>query len=420
MMRCNPHVRRWILAVLMGTASSSISLADWPSFLGSNRDGVSSETGLIETWPEGGLREVWRVPGGTGMSGISVLGDRLVTLAHQDGQQVALALDVKTGQQLWRLTLAPEYENSMGNGPRATPALGGGRAFVMTGEGIVVAINLADGEMLWRRELPEEFGGEPSEYGMAGSPLLVDDQVIVHAGGERGQIVALDAALGETVWATGSGKAAYSSPTLLEIAGQKQLVSFVAQGIVGLDPRSGEKLWEYAFPTDYDCNIAVPISLQGDVFISAGENHGATRLRLVRDADRYQVESVWESLGPRSVMRNEWQTALHWEGHLYGFDNVGSAGPVTHLTCVDAATGERRWQQVRFGKGNAIAAEGKLFMTTMDGDVVVARVSPAGYEELGRQRVLQTTRQAPSLSDGLLFVRDDEVIVCLQVGAEAN
>jgi outer membrane protein assembly factor BamB len=114
-------------------------------------------------------------------------------------------------------------------------------------------------------------------------------------------------------------------------------------------------------------------------------------------------------------MRNEWQTSVLIDGHLYGLDNVGSAGPVTHLTCLKAATGERVWQQPRFGKANLIAADGKLLFSTMAGEVVMVRATPAGFQELGRKQVLGATRQAPALAGGRLYLRDDKEIVCLEI-----
>src|SRR6185295_10581609 len=124
---------------------------------------------------------------------------------------------------------------------------------------------------------------------------------------------------------------------------------------------------------------------------------------------------VWESQGPKSVLRNEWQTSVLLDGHLYGFDNVGSAGPVTHLACINAATGERAWQQLRFGKGNLIAADGKLLISTMNGELVIVRTTPKAYDEVGRAVVVGPTRQAPALAGGLLYLRDNEEIVCLDV-----
>jgi outer membrane protein assembly factor BamB len=149
--------------------------------------------------------------------------------------------------------------------------------------------------------------------------------------------------------------------------------------------------------------------------ISSGENHGSVLLELVERGSTFEVKEAWSSQGARSVLRNEWQTSILLDGFLYGFDNVGSAGPVTHLTCVNASTGERMWQQPRFGKGNLIAAEGKLFLSTMNGELVVVRATPKAYEEVGRATVLGSTRQAPALAAGLLYLRDDQHIVCLDV-----
>jgi outer membrane protein assembly factor BamB len=174
-------------------------------------------------------------------------------------------------------------------------------------------------------------------------------------------------------------------------------------------------LWRYAYETDYDCNIATPIAVDGNVFISSGENHGSVLLKLKPDSDKFTVEEAWKSQGPQSVLRCEWQTPILLDGKLYGLDNIGSAGPVTHLTCIDAETGKRLWQQPRFGKSNLIAADGKLFFSTMTGEMVAVRASPTAYEEIGRTQVLGPTRQAPSLSNGLLYLRDDKEIVCLDV-----
>ena len=116
------------------------------------------------------------------------------------------------------------------------------------------------------------------------------------------------------------------------------------------------------------------------------------------------------------MLRAEWQTPILLDGYLYGFDNVGSAGPVTHLTCIEAATGKRMWQKQRFGKGNLTAADGKLFLSTMKGELVIVRATPKAYEELGRATILGQTRQAPALSGGRVYLRDDKEIVCVEVG----
>jgi outer membrane protein assembly factor BamB len=190
---------------------------------------------------------------------------------------------------------------------------------------------------------------------------------------------------------------------------------YYGAGAWGLDPATGAVLWNHPYETNFNCNIVTPLAVNGGVFLSSGEDHGSVLLSLAPKGDAFDVGEVWASQGHRSVLRNEWQTSLLLDGYLYGFDNVGGAGPITHLTCIDAATGERKWQRLRHGKGNAIAADGKLFLSTMDGELVLVRPNPEKYEELGRKTILGMTRQAPALANGLLYLRDDSEIVCLDV-----
>jgi outer membrane protein assembly factor BamB len=407
---------RATLALLISTLSSAlVSAADWPQFLGPNRNGISTETGLIETWPEGGPKEVWRVAGGVGMSGLAIKEGKLLTLVQRDGQQWVVALEAKTGKELWHTPLGSEYENQMGNGPRATPTISGDRAFVFSGEGNLAAIGLEGGKLLWSHNVVKELKGKEADYGMACSPLIVGDNVIVIAGGDGAAVAAYNAKSGELAWTAGDDPAGYSSPTLLKLGGKDQIVAYTGASAIGVAPSTGDLLWRYPYETDFHCNIATPLAVDGKVFISSGENHGSALLTLKPAGKTFDVAEAWTSQGAQSVLRNEWQTSILLDGHLYGFDNVGSAGPVTHLTCIIAATGKRAWQQVRFGKGNLIAADGKLFISTMKGELVVVRASPEKYDEIGRAPVIGSTRQAPALANGLLFLRDDREIVCLDV-----
>lgn len=388
---------------------------DWPQFLGPQRNGISAETGLLDAFPSSGPKKVWQVKGGVGMSGLAVSGDRALTLVQKEGKQWLLALNAKSGETVWQSSLAPEYHNGMGDGPRATPAISGGRVFTLTGEGILAAVNLADGKTIWSHNLLEELSGKQADYGMACSPLVVGNLVIVAVGAPGATVVAKDVATGKTIWAAGDDAIGYSSPALLEVGGRRQVVVAAGSSILGLDPTSGTVLWRYPFVTDFNCNIATPLAVKDHIFISSGENHGSVLLALKPNRGKVEVEKVWASLGPKSTMRNEWQTSILVGDYLYGFDNVGGAGPVSHLTCIHATTGERVWQKLRFGKGNLIAAEGKLFIVTMDGDLVIVRASPKEFEEMGRVAVCDSTRQAPALVDGMLYLRDGKNIVCLDI-----
>ena len=207
---------------------------DWPQFLGSQRSGVATESvKLIDSFPEQGPKVVWRSAGGVGMSGIAIANGKCFTLANRQQHQVLLAFDRATGKELWSAPLAPAYSNQMGNGPRATPTVSGGKVFTFTGEGILSCSNASDGKLQWQYNPLKELGGKPSEYGMSCSPLVVDNLVVVQAGAEKATVVAVDAATGKTVWTAGSGRAGYSSPALLSIGGAATTDRFRRQSMLG-------------------------------------------------------------------------------------------------------------------------------------------------------------------------------------------
>jgi outer membrane protein assembly factor BamB len=304
----------------------------------------------------------------------------------------------------------------MGDGPRATPTVSESRLFTFTGEGVLSALSTRNGEIDWSHNTVEELGGKPATYGMASSPLLAGDAVVVSVGAPQATVAAYSQQTGELLWTAGSDSAAgYSSPALISLQGRQQLVAFVGSGVLSIDPEQGDVLWQYAFETDYDCNIATPVPVGENLFISAGESHGCALLSVANAGEGPTVEEVWTSFGPRAVMRNEWQTSIHLDGFLYGFDNVGSAGAITHLACINGTTGEAAWKQLRFGKGNMIAADGKLWISNRDGELVIVRARPDGFEELDRARVITSTRQAPVLAGGRLYLRGDAEAVCIDI-----
>ena len=404
-----------LACVLPLAVPAPLNAADWPQFLGPQRNGISSETGLLDQWPAGGPKEVWRVKGGVGMSGLAISRGKLVTLVQKEGQQWLIALDAQSGKPVWQTPIAAEYKNQQGDGPRATPTIAGDFVFAYGGDGTLAAVNFADGKPLWSHNVVKELGGSVADYGMASSPLVVGELAIVTAGAPQATVAAYRIKTGELAWKAADDPAGYSSPALLDVGGRKQLVVFTGGSILGLTPETGAVLWRHPYETDFECNIATPLANDGQVFVSSGENHGCVLLRLKPAGDKFGVEEIWQSQGKDSVLRNEWQTSMLVGGYLYGFDNNGSAGPITNLACINVATGERAWQQSRFGKGNMIAADGKLFMTTMAGELVVARALPKGYEEIGRKTVLASTRQAPALAGGLLYLRDNQEIICVDV-----
>lgn len=410
--------RSSLLAFGLTLLVAVVALADeWPQFLGPGRHGISPEKNLVRSWKDG-PKIAWRIPGGVGMSAVAVDKDLAFTMAHRKGKQTLIAIKAKTGDIAWETPVAPEYRNQMGDGTRATPAISDDRVIVFTGEGILAAIGRQDGKIVWSVDTLAEAKAEPADYGMASSPIVIDDKVIIHLGAAEAAVAAYNLKTGKRVWAHGNDPVGYSSPTILELHGEKQLVCFVGGSVMGLDPATGKPRWRYPFETDFGCNIATPIGVDGGVYISSGENHGGTLLDLEPSAGGFTAKERWTSFGPSSVLRSEWQTPIQIDGYLYGFDNVGGAGPVSHLTCIEAKTGKRAWQKQRFGKGNFIAADGVLYILTIEGQLVTVEVSPKAFTEISRAKLVGKTRTAPSLANGLLFVRDDKEIVCVDLRNE--
>lgn len=396
---------------------STLPAADWPQFLGPERNGVSAETELIDAFPASGPAVVWRRELGTGMSSLAVVDNSAVTMYQDSSQQFVVAMDASTGDIKWKTAVAEAYTNSMGDGPRATPTLHENTVYAFTGQGILCALNLTDGQLLWTADGPGDTFGKPSEYGMASSPLVTGEVVVIQAGGNRGTVAAYNQKSGELSWTVGSGPAGYSSPVLMELLGHLQIVAFCGNAVVGISAADGSELWRYRYETDYDCNTASPVKLSGDtVLISSGENHGSTILKIETSDDTFKAEATWQSLGKDSVLRAEWQTPIVYQDHLFGLDNMGSAGPITNMVCVRIADGKQVWIKPRFGKSNFTLADGKLFVSTMKGELVIVKASIDGFEESSRAQILnKMTRQAPAVANGKLYLRDDHEVVCINV-----
>lgn len=407
-----------VFAVLVAFVVATAGAADWPQFLGPERNGVSAETGLLSQWPNDGPNVVWRTPLGVGMSGVAIAGGRAFTMLQNDSDQFVVALSADDGRVLWRTPVASAYSNAMGDGPRSTPTVAGRELFVYTGEGVLVACDADSGKKLWSVDVPKSLSTPPSEYGMSCSPVVTGDLVIVFAGAETATVAAFHRADGKPAWKSGSGRAGYSSPVLMTLAGRPQIVALTGSGVQGLEPVNGKAFWSFPFPTEYDCNTACPVQIDGEsILISAGENHGTAIVRIAADGPALRAEEVWNSLGKDSQLRAEWQTPVIHDGHVYGLDNIGGAGPITNLVCIRLSDHKTMWMKPRFGKSNLILADGKLFLTTMKGELVIVEATPAEFRELSRATLTESTRQAPSLSNGRLFVRDNSELLCIDLKA---
>jgi outer membrane protein assembly factor BamB len=241
------------------------------------------------------------------------------------------------------------------------------------------------------------------------------DLVYAQPGGKGAGVAAFDKKTGKLAWKTGDDAAAYSSPMGVTVAGQRQIIFFTAKGLLAVTADQGKELWRVAWPTEYDCNIATPLLIGKDLlFVSTGEGNGCKMFKLSAAAP----EVAWESTGANSVMLNYWANAVEHQGHLYGISGEFNEKKM-HLNCVELKTGKLKWSQKNFGKATLTLAEGHLYITTKQGELVLAAANPEKYEEKGRVAALgQKGRTAPTIADKRLYIRDLDNIFCLDIAGK--
>lgn len=391
-----------ILLVSLAAAS------DWPQYRGPNRDGRSSETGLLDSWPETGPEVLWRVALGSGYSSLAVVGDRVFTMFGTEGDEYAAAFGTASGKQLWRFKMGPNFRNREGSGPRATPTVDGDLVYVLGARAKLYALDTATGEKRWGMDLTQELGSRVPEWGTSTSPLVDGQHLIVDVSGKNNYgVVAFDKATGEIAWHAGSHRPAYSSPIAVTLGGERQFVLFTAEGVQGISAQDGRKLWSSPWTTDWDVNAATPIFVpRSGIFISSGYDTGATLLQVVREDEAFKVYEVWR----HRMMKNHFNSSVLVGGFLYGFD-MGT------LKCLDVLTGEEKWRaRSGFSKGSLLYADGHLIVMGGSGQLGLVEATPEGFRSMSRVKILDgRTWTMPALADGVLYARDFTEMVALRL-----
>ncbi len=391
-------------ALCLGLAAGTAAAADWPQFRGPHRDGISPERGLLASWPPGGPRVLWKVPLGAGFSQVAVVQGRLYTLVGQGGDEVALALDAVTGQQLWRARIHEKYVNDQGDGPRATPTVDGGLVYVLSASGKLAALKTANGETAWSHDLKKDYGARIPDFGIATSPLVEGDLLVVHAGGDANRsVLAFDKATGRPVWTSQSHAAGYAAPIAVTVGGVRQIIVFAADAVLALAPKDGKLLWQVPWVPD-SYNAATPIFLAPDkLFVSSGQNTGSALLQIQVTGGQVATAEVWRSRG----MKNRFSSSILHEGTLYGFDD-------STFKAIDAATGVERWKQRGLGHGSLILADGHLVVLSEQGTLHLVVATPKEYKELGTLQVFEgKSWTSPALAQGRLYLRNAAHLIAL-------
>lgn len=398
-----------VLWIALATIHSYTQAADWYQWRGPNRDGRSSETGLLKAWPAQGPPLAWRATGaGIGFSSFSSSGGRLYTLGSRGSNEVIIAFDAANGNRIWETRSGAAYTNYQGDGPRSTPTVDGDRLYALGANGDLTSVDAKSGRVIWAKNIVREFHGVNPSWGISESPLIVADRVLVNAGGQNASIVALNKMTGALVWRSQSDEPAYSSPVLAQVGGGTQAVFFTGRRALGVSVQDGRLLWSYDRVANGTANIATPVVSGNRVFLSSDYGTGAALLELSPGGAR-------EVYFTRD-MRNHHSSSVLVGDHLYGF-----SGSI--LTALRFADGVVAWRDRSVGKGSLIYADERLYLYSENGVVGLAEATPAGYRERGRFRIQagsSPTWTHPIISGGRLILRDQDNVYAYDVRDSAR
>ena len=397
-----------LVALYSGAASSQT--ADWDQWRGPNRDGKSPETGLLKSWPAEGPPLLWHTTeAGIGYSSFSTVSGRLYTLGDRGETGFVIALDAATGKRLWATPNGPSYENSYGSGQRSTPTIDGDRLYALSATGDLACLDTATGRVVWRKDLVREYRGSIPAWGYSESPLVVADRVIVHAGGPKASIVALNKLTGAMLWSSESDGAAYSSGVIARVGEVTQAIYFSDHRTLGVDVHDGRLLWSYDRASNDTANVATPIVSGTRVLVSSGYDTGAGLLEL-------------SSTGAQEVyftrnLQSHYSSAVLVGDYLYGFSDA-------ILTAIRFADGSVAWRNRSVGKGSLVYADERLYLYGEDGVVGLAEATSEAYRERGRFRLPgnspPTWAPNPIISNGRLILRNQEHVYAYDVRAATS
>jgi glucose dehydrogenase len=392
---------------------------DWPGWRGADRNGLSTETGLLKQWPKGGPDLLWKITGlGKGYSTPSLANGHIFLLGTEGNKEFLIALDVQDGKRLWATAIGQMAGGYPG--PRSTPTVDGNRLYVISSDGKLVCADASTGSIHWRKDLKKDFKGQCGGWAYTESPLIDGDVLVCTPGGDKATLAALNKTTGDIIW-TGSvtglkGKrrpystAAYSSAIVADVAGTRQYIQFLDGGVVGVAARNGELLWHYDKPANGTANISTPVVHDNAVFAASGYGTGGGLVRIHSDGGKFAAEEAYFL----NQMQNHHGGLILIGDHVYG-TNSGS------LLCVDIKTGKIVWQNRSVGKGSLVYADGHLYLRSEAGPVALVEANPAKYVEKGRfdqpDRAKERAWAHPVVAGGRLYLRDQDILLCYDVKA---
>ena len=400
---------------LIFLASTATQSNDWPQWRGPDRTDISTEKGLLKSWPEGGPKRLWLFKNaGEGYSGPAVVSGRLYTMGTREDQEMFLALDANSGAEIWVSMIGAVRPDERGNGSRGTPTVDGERVYGMTGRGEVACAQLSDGKVLWKKSM-SDLGGKVPAWGFSESVLADGENVICTPGGSAGTVAALDKKTGELRWQSADLTDASDHSSIIRIVhnGVPQYVQLTKKTLFAVSPRDGKVLWKAPFPgASAAAVIPTPIYSDGYVFATSGYHVGCMLAKIEEKGD---ASIVYQN----KLMQNHHGGVVLVEGRLYGYSD--SAG----WLCQNFKTGEQIWSSKNLGKGAVTCADGMLYCVEEGkGTVALVETSPTEWVEKGRftlepRTTIRTKDNRvwthPVVSNGKLFLRDQDLIFCYDV-----
>jgi outer membrane protein assembly factor BamB len=421
----SPAIRFALLLLLVtvlvtpGTAQAPA----WTQWGGPNRDFMVPSAGLASSWPSTGPKRIWTRPLGEGHSGILAEGGRLYSMYRPAGpargrfaqDEVVIALDAATGKTIWEHRYASPTAGinyTEGAGPHATPLIAGNRLFVAGSRREFFALDKATGKVLWSHDFMKEYGAPEIDRGMANSPLLFNNTIIVPIGGRGQAMGAFNPDTGALLWKAGDVEYSPASPSLIDVDGQTQLVAFGGDRIAGMDPANGRTLWSHPHRTDWGLNISTPVWSPADhlLVFSSAYGTGSRALELRQSGGATKVSERWSL----NRVRVHIGTIIRVGDTAYM--SSGDFGPA-FLSAVDTRTGAMLWQDRAFARAQLLYADAKLIVLDEDGTLGLATVSPQGLKVLARAQILENLAWTPpTLVGRTLFVRDRKTIAAYDLG----
>lgn len=409
------------LVLLAGGLPSLCPAADWPQYRGPNHEGSTSEQ-ILSPWPKDGPAVLWKAPLGSSFGSFAVSGDRAFCFIQRsvggEDKEVAIALDAKTGKELWAVALGKAtFDKQGGDGPRSTPTVDGNRVYFLGAYQNLTCLSAADGNILWQHDLVKEFGGKIIKWNNAASPILEDDLIFVNGGGVGQALLAFGKTDGKLFWKAEDDSPTHSSPVLATIHGVRQVIFFTQKGLVSVLPKTGKVLWRQ--PYKFNVSTASSPIVSGDiVYCSAAYDVGAGAYRISKDGDAFSATQLWRQEGK---LMNHWTTPVCKDGYLYGIYGHGKSADAP-LKCVELATGKEMWSKPAFGGGGATVLVGGNLLVQLDrGSLVLVEASPKEYHEMARAQIYGgQCWTMPVVSGGKIYARNTKEGFCLDANPKAK